>query len=89
MAYDAINPAHYAGVLVIPKDRVADFTQEDGSISLQYMDVMEFMLSKEEYLGHLKGQTYKYMMRLGKKDNNYQELGKASWYLQRLRSWFK
>lgn len=86
---DAINPKHYQGVLVIPAERVKEFVQPDGSLSLQYIEVMEFIMTPEEFKGHLKGQAWKYMLRLGKKDEAAQELGKSSWYLDRLAKWFK
>jgi len=86
---DAINPKHYQGVLVIPKDRIPDVLQEDGSISLQYVEMMEFMMTEEEFQGHLKGQGWKYLLRLGEKDEEVQELGKSIWYIDYLRSFFK
>jgi hypothetical protein len=86
---DAINPKHYQGVLVIPFDRVASHTDPHGNISLQYIEVMEYMMTDEEFRGHLKGQAWKYMLRLGAKDDEVQELGKASWYVEYLRNFFK
>ena len=41
----------------------------------EYMHMMMYML-KNPY-DHLLGQVYKYLMRLGKKDNESQELGKV------------
>jgi hypothetical protein len=41
--------------------------------------MMEHMLPDVD--SHLLGQVYKYLMRLGKKDNEEQELGKVLWYL--------
>lgn len=61
---DAINPAHYKGI-------VGDY---------QYIECMEFILGFEGLKSHLIGQIYKYMMRLGKKDSEQQELGKVIWY---------
>jgi hypothetical protein len=89
MTTDAINPKHYQSVLVIPADRVAHHTDPDGNISLQYIEVMEYMMTEEEYVGHLKGQGWKYDLRLGKKDDPIQELGKSIWYRQKLIEFFK
>jgi hypothetical protein len=86
---DAINPKHYQGVLVIPKDRVAYHTDIDGNITLQYIEVMEYIMTQEEFQGHLKGQAWKYMLRLGGKDDEVQELGKSAWYIEYLRSVYK
>jgi hypothetical protein len=85
---DAINPKHYKGVLVIPASRVADHTDEHGNISLQYVEVMEYIMTPEEFKGHLKGQAWKYMLRLGGKDDEVQELGKSAWYIEYLRGVF-
>jgi hypothetical protein len=85
---DAINPKHYQGVLVIPANRVKELTLPDGSVSLQYIEVMEFMMTPEEFKGHLKGQAWKYLLRLGGKDDEVQELGKAGWYVNYLRNFF-
>jgi hypothetical protein len=82
---DAINPKHYQGVLVIPKERVASHTDADGNITLQYIEVMEYTMTPEEFKGHLKGQAWKYMLRLGGKDDEVQELGKSVWYIEYLR----
>jgi hypothetical protein len=85
---DAINPKHYQGVLVIPAERVKEVQQPDGSISLQYIEVMEFMMTPEEFKGHLKGQAWKYLLRLGGKDDPVQELGKSAWYVNYLKNFF-
>ncbi len=61
---DAINPAHYKGIVG----------------NYQYIECMEFILGFEGLKAHLIGQIYKYMMRLGKKDSEQQELGKVIWY---------
>lgn len=45
----------------------------------QYMHMMMYMLKNPD--DHLLGQIYKYLMRLGKKDTEAQELGKSFWYL--------
>ena len=48
----------------------------------QYMEMMQHMLEgKEGVEAHLLGQTYKYLMRSGKKDDVEQEYRKARWYL--------
>lgn len=82
---DPINPNHYKGILIIPAKLVADYIDKDGNLSLEYIDVMRFTMTHEEFIGHLKGQTWKYMLRLGKKDDSVQELSKSSWYLAYLR----
>ena len=61
---DAVNPAHYQGIVG----------------NYQYIECMEFILGFDGLKAHLIGQIYKYMMRLGKKDSEQQELGKVIWY---------
>lgn len=60
----AINPSHYKGIVG----------------NYQYIECMEFILGYEGLKAHLLGQIYKYMMRMGKKDSEQQELGKVIWY---------
>ncbi len=61
---NAINPAHYQGIIG----------------NYQYIECMEFILGFEGLKAHLKGQIYKYMMRVGKKDADLQEIQKVVWY---------
>jgi hypothetical protein len=61
---NAINPSHYQGIVS----------------KYQYIECMEFILGKDGLKAHLIGQVYKYMMRLGKKDEDLQEVGKVVWY---------
>ena len=60
---DAVNPAHYKGI--VP--------------GYEYFDIMDYMLEGWEGAeAHALGNGLKYLMRLNKKDNNVQELGKLS-----------
>ena len=81
---DQINPKHYKGILVIPAGLVNKFLDSEGNLSLEYIDVMRFMMTAEEFKGHLKGQAFKYLLRLGKKDDAEQEIRKSIWYLDYL-----
>jgi len=60
----AVNPSHYQGI-------VGDY---------QYIECMEFILGYEGLKAHLLGQIYKYLMRMGKKDDELQEIRKVVWY---------
>jgi len=86
---DPINPNYYKGILVIPKSRLSEFLDEEGNLSLEYMDLMQFILTPEELRGHLKGQAWKYLLRLGEKDEGTQEIGKSIWYLNYLKNIWK
>jgi hypothetical protein len=61
---NAINPKHYQGIIG----------------NYQYIECMEFVLGVEGLKAHLTGQIYKYMMRIGKKDAELQEIRKVVWY---------
>jgi len=51
---------------------------------MQSLDVMKLSLTKEEYIGFLKGQILKYQLRLGKKDDVAKELKKIQDYTNEL-----
>jgi len=61
---DHINPSHYQGIIG----------------NYQYIECMEFILGYQGLKAHLLGQIYKYLMRMGKKDNELQETRKVVWY---------
>ena len=78
---DPVNPAHYKSALVIPASQIGrHIDPETGDLTLQYVECMEYMLTPEEFVGHMKGQAFKYLMRLGKKDTPSQDAAKAAWY---------
>lgn len=52
-------------------------------MAVQPWDVMEAVLSPEEFIGYLKGNVIKYSMRAGKKDGS-DDLAKALHYIQKL-----
>lgn len=62
------NPKHY--------DLFADGTQS--------FSVIKRTLSKEEYIGFLKGNILKYRLRAGKKGDASICLAKADWYAEKL-----
>lgn len=51
---------------------------------IETIDYMKAKSTKEEFRGHLRLTTLKYLSRLGHKDDGLQELKKAAWYLNRL-----
>ena len=66
----------------------ADEQQVGGThykdMSVQPWEVMEAVLTAEEFIGFLKGNIIKYSMRQGKKQDS-DDVGKAKHYLQKLR----
>jgi len=66
----------------------ADATQVGGDhykkMGIQPWELMEITLSKEEFIGYLKGCIIKYAMRDGKKENAPDDAGKARHYIAKL-----
>lgn len=54
--------------------------QLDG---LEVIDIIKASLTADEYLGYLKGNALKYMLREPFKGNPEQDVAKAKWYLSR------
>ena len=46
--------------------------------------VLRAWMTKEQFQGYLRGNCLKYLCRVGKKDDEVQELGKCKWYLEKL-----
>lgn len=51
---------------------------------IEAIDIMKAKSTDEEFRGHLRLTTLKYLMRTGHKDDELQEMKKAQWYLSRL-----
>lgn len=55
-----------------------------GKNGVECIDAIEAALSREEFIGFLKGQVLKYTWRQGKKGPAQEDAEKAQWYLARL-----
>lgn len=66
----------------------ADDLQVSGShykdMAIQPWTVMEAVLTREEFIGFLKGNVIKYSLRAGRKEGS-DDAGKARHYIQKLR----
>ena len=51
---------------------------------IECIDAMESMMSREEIIGYLRGNSFKYRWRCRSKDNAVKDLRKAQWYENRL-----
>lgn len=51
--------------------------------------VLEHTMTREEFIGFLKGNVFKYNDRANKKDNPVQDYGKAAWYQNYLTDFLK
>ena len=67
----------------------ADATQVGGNhykdMAIQPWDVMQSVLTREEFVGFLKGNVLKYSLRAGKKAGADDDAAKAKHYAQKLR----
>ena len=52
--------------------------------SIECIDAMEAMLSEEEFIGYLRGNSFKYRWSCRSKGNAVKDLRKAQWYENRL-----
>ena len=52
--------------------------------AIECIDAMESMLSREEFIGYLRGNSFKYRWRCRDKGNAVKDLRKAQWYENRL-----
>lgn len=55
------------------------------NMQCETIDYMKAISTMQEYQGHLRLTALKYISRVGKKDKSSQEIGKAIWYLEKLK----
>lgn len=61
----------------------------NGNSEYECYKVLKHWLTPEQYKGFLLGNALKYQCRLGKKDDERQEIDKAEWYLNELKNCYK
>ena len=57
--------------------------------NIECIDAMEAMLSEEEFIGFLRGNSFKYRWRMRDKRQPVQDLRKAQWYEKKLKDIFE
>ena len=57
-----------------------------NSGKIECIDAMESMLSREEFIGYLRGNAFKYQWRFLHKGKAQEDLKKAQWHLNKLQS---
>lgn len=65
-------------------DEVTNPKHYDLFPGIQAIDVIKASLTKEEYIGYLKGNVLKYRLRAGEKGPADKCLAKANWYREKL-----
>lgn len=72
---DKINPPHY---------------KETCGLELEAIDIIESVLTHQEFEGYCAGNAMKYRLRAGKKSHNIEtDIKKAIWYEDRIKQSFK
>lgn len=51
---------------------------------IECIDAMKAMLSREEFIGYLRGNAFKYMWRCRNKGKTQEDVQKSIWYQNRL-----
>ena len=57
--------------------------------AIECIDAIEAQMTREEFVGFLRGQVAKYVWRAPRKGSELQDYDKAAWYLDRLRATLK
>lgn len=75
--------AQHEGHFTVKKDMVNSPSHYTHG-GIETIDYIRAKLSREEYIGYLRGNILKYTSRLGMKDSVVQEAGKLAWYTREL-----
>jgi len=54
-------------------------------LDVEAIDIIEMSMTQEEFLGYLKGNVQKYLVRYKHKGKPMEDLDKALWYLMKLK----
>lgn len=68
-----------------PKDDVVNHPAHYKAGGIETIDFIEAKLTREEFIGYLKGNALKYASRVGKKGDADIDAGKMAWYAMKLR----
>ena len=69
---------------VFGKPDMADNPPHYNNGGIECIEAIEAMLSRDEYIGYLRGNALKYMWRFRYKSKPFEDLRKARWYEERL-----
>ena len=70
------------------REELVNCPQHYNSGDIECIDAMEAMLSRKEFIGYLRGNSFKYRWRYAYKDGE-QDLRKARWYEDKLLEVYK
>ena len=66
------------------KEDMVNSPEHYNNGSIECIEAIEAMLSRDEYIGYLRGNALKYMWRFRYKQKPFEDLRKARWYEERL-----
>ena len=66
------------------RDNINHPNHYKGSKGIETIDFIENVLTKEEFIGYLRGNIIKYQSRANAKNNKVEDLKKAKWYSDKL-----
>lgn len=69
---------------LFPNDSVCS-PEHYRKLDVEAIDMIEMSMTQEEFLGYLKGNVQKYLIRYKHKGKPLEDLDKALWYLTKLR----
>lgn len=78
-------PVNIDAVHVTRKHDMVNSPPHYTSGGIETIDFIAAKLSREEFIGYLKGNALKYGSRIGKKDDAVTDIGKMVWYSMKLR----
>ena len=58
-------------------------------LDVEAIDIIEMSMTKDDFLGYLKGNALKYLIRYKHKGKPEEDISKAIWYLTKLKSKIK
>ncbi len=67
------------------KDDPVNSPEHYRKLDIEAIDIIEMSMTQEEYLGYLKGNVQKYLVRYKHKGKPMEDLDKAIWYLLKLK----
>ena len=68
------------------KDDPVNSPEHYRKLDSEAIDIIEMSMTQEEYLGYLKGNVQKYLVRYKHKGKPMEDLDKAIWYLLKLKA---
>ena len=85
---DAVNehPRFAEAAMTSSYDPVNNPAHYNTGGGIECIEAMEAMLSKEEFTGYLRGNSFKYRWRMRHKGRAVQDLQKSQWYENKLLS---